>query len=168
MSADDFKDNTVKVTVDENENFVEKIDGSSLNYIFSTEANIDQTSREFVRDIVMSMFDEGCVAIVPVETDIDPETGSYSPHVKLNVKMCEVEWMSGEIPEVCKNQENWTDGPFESIIIDEIKKATGSPNVYITFDKSGILNVIIILKKKKSSIRKMNTGQVSSVIALKM
>ena len=79
-----------------------------------------------------------------------PGTGSYSPHVKLNVKMCEVEWTSGEIPEVCKNQENWTDGPFESIIIDEIKKATGSPNVYITFDKSGILNVIIILKKKKS------------------
>ena len=62
------------VRVDENENFVEKIDGSSLNYIFSTEANIDQTSREFVRDIVMSMFDEGCVALVPTDTNTVPKT----------------------------------------------------------------------------------------------
>ena len=66
------------VRVDENENFVEKIDDSSLNYIFSTEANIDQTSREFVRDIVMSMFDEGCVALVPVQTDTVPKNpGSF-------------------------------------------------------------------------------------------
>ena len=66
------------VRVDENENFVEKIDGSSLNYIFSTEANIDQTSREFVRDIVMSMFDEGCVALVPTDTNTVPKTpGSF-------------------------------------------------------------------------------------------
>jgi hypothetical protein len=66
------------VRVDENENFVEKIKDSSLNYIFSTEANIDQTSREFVRDIVMSMFDEGCVALVPVDTNTVPKTpGSF-------------------------------------------------------------------------------------------
>lgn len=61
------------VRVDENENFIEKIEDSSLNYIFSTEANIDQTSREFVRDIVMSMFDEGCVALVPVDTNTVPK-----------------------------------------------------------------------------------------------
>lgn len=66
------------VRVDENENFVEKIKDSSLNYIFSTEANIDQTSREFVRDIVMSMFDEGCVALVPVDTNTVPKNpGSF-------------------------------------------------------------------------------------------
>lgn len=60
------------VRVDENENFVEKIKGSSLNNIFSIEANLDQTSREFVRDVVLSMFDEGCVALVPVITDKKP------------------------------------------------------------------------------------------------
>lgn len=66
------------VRVDENENFVEKIKDSSLNYIFSTEANIDQTSREFVRDIVISMFDEGCVALVPIDTDTVPKiSGAY-------------------------------------------------------------------------------------------
>jgi hypothetical protein len=61
------------IRVDENENFVEKIQDSSLNYIFSTEANIDQTSREFIRDIVISMFDEGCVALVPTDTNTVPK-----------------------------------------------------------------------------------------------
>lgn len=61
------------VRVDDNENFVEKIDGSSLNYIFSTEANIDQSSREFIRDVVISMFDEGCVALVPTDTETVPK-----------------------------------------------------------------------------------------------
>lgn len=66
------------IRVDENENFVEKIKDSDLNYIFSTEANIDQTSREFIRDVVLSMFDEGCVAIVPVETNVTPSiTGAF-------------------------------------------------------------------------------------------
>ena len=61
------------VRVDENENFVEKFEDSSLNYIFSTEANIDQTSKEFIRDIVLSMFDEGCVALVPTDTNTVPK-----------------------------------------------------------------------------------------------
>lgn len=66
------------IKVDENENFVEKIKDSSLNYIFSTEANIDQTSRMFIMDTVISMFDEGCVALVPVDTDTVPKiTGAF-------------------------------------------------------------------------------------------
>ena len=66
------------IKVDENENFVEKIKGSSLNYIFSTEANIDQTSRMFIMDAVISMFDEGCVALVPTDTDTVPKiTGAF-------------------------------------------------------------------------------------------
>lgn len=66
------------IKVDENENFVEKIKDSDLNYIFSTEANIDQTSREFIRDVVLTMFDEGCVAIVPINADTTPTiTGAF-------------------------------------------------------------------------------------------
>ena len=61
------------VKVDDNENFVSKVDKSSINYIFSTEANIDQTSKEFIRDIVLSMFDEGCVALVPTDTNTVPK-----------------------------------------------------------------------------------------------
>lgn len=51
---------------------------SGLNNCFNLEANVDQTGRAFVQDIVMSMLDEGTVAIVPVDTSIDPmNTGSY-------------------------------------------------------------------------------------------
>lgn len=65
------------VRLDENNRYLEDIN-SGLNNCLSVEANIDQTGRAFIQDVVMSMFDEGCVAIVPVETDIDPEeTDSY-------------------------------------------------------------------------------------------
>jgi hypothetical protein len=56
--------------VDQNGRYKETID-SSLNDIFNLEANLDQTGRDFVQDIVTTMLDEGCVAIVPVETDND-------------------------------------------------------------------------------------------------
>jgi hypothetical protein len=51
---------------------------SDLNSCLTLEANIDQDSRDFIRDIVLSMFDEGSVGIVPTETSADPElTDSY-------------------------------------------------------------------------------------------
>lgn len=65
------------VRLDDNGRFKEEIQ-SGLNTCFNLEANLDQTGRAFVQDIVMSMFDEGCVAIIPVETDKDPDlTDSY-------------------------------------------------------------------------------------------
>ena len=66
------------VRLDENGRFT-SILNSSLNNCLTLEANIDQTGRAFFQDVVMSMLDEGCVAIVPVDTDtdIDPDTGSF-------------------------------------------------------------------------------------------
>lgn len=65
------------VRLDKNDRYLEDMD-SGLNNCLTLEANIDQTSRAFMQDVVMSMFDEGCVAIVPVDTDVDPEdTESY-------------------------------------------------------------------------------------------
>lgn len=55
--------------VDSNNRYKEPIQ-SYLNECLTLEANKDQTSRAFVQDIVMSMFDEGCVAVVPVDTNI--------------------------------------------------------------------------------------------------
>lgn len=63
--------------LDDNGRFESTID-SSLNDCLNLNANIDQTGRAFIQDIVMSMFDEGVVAIVPVDTDKDPNiTDSY-------------------------------------------------------------------------------------------
>ena len=66
--------------VDDDDAFVEKIK-SSLNERLTIEANIDQTGRAFKQDIFLSMLDEGCVSIVPVETSLDPEqSSSYVIH----------------------------------------------------------------------------------------
>lgn len=85
--------------MDNNGRYIEDM-SSGLNDCLTTEANIDQTGRSFIQDVVMSMFDEGAVAIVPVDTSIDPtksnsydilsmRTGKilewYSAHVKVRV-----------------------------------------------------------------------------------
>lgn len=65
------------VRLDEDERYISEID-SGLNYCLEVESNIDQTARAFKQDIVMSMLDEGVVAVVPVDTTVDPRiTGSY-------------------------------------------------------------------------------------------
>lgn len=63
--------------LDDNDRYKENID-STLNNCLTLESNIDQTSRAFMQDVVLSMFDEGSVAIVPVDTIKDPmKTDSY-------------------------------------------------------------------------------------------
>lgn len=65
------------VRLDDNGRYLETID-SGLNNCLSLEANKDQISRSFWIDVVMSMFDEGCVAVVPIDTSINPkESASY-------------------------------------------------------------------------------------------
>lgn len=57
--------------LDKDGRFIEVID-SGLNNCLTLEANVDQTARSFIQDLVISMFDEGCVAIVPVDTTNNP------------------------------------------------------------------------------------------------
>lgn len=85
--------------MDENGRFIESIN-SGLNDALNLNANMDQTGRAFLMDVVMSLFDEGCVAIVPIDTTINPKlsgafdvqtmrTGRiiewYPAHVKIRV-----------------------------------------------------------------------------------
>lgn len=67
------------VKVDLNDNFKEKYSESHLSEALTTEANIDQTGREFIQDLVLTMFDEGVVAAVPVDCDRNPWTGAFDP-----------------------------------------------------------------------------------------
>jgi hypothetical protein len=63
--------------LDENNRFLDTIP-SGLNNCLTIEANTDQTGRAFIQDVVMSLLDEGCVAIVPIDTTFDPNiTSSY-------------------------------------------------------------------------------------------
>lgn len=63
--------------LNENGRFVSAVN-SGLDNCLNLEANVDQTGRAFLQDVVMSMLDEGCVAIVPVDTTLNPNiTGAY-------------------------------------------------------------------------------------------
>lgn len=62
--------------LDENDRYLEPIN-SHLNNCLNVEANIDQTGRAFLLDLYLSLLDEGCVAVVPVETTLNPKVGSF-------------------------------------------------------------------------------------------
>lgn len=80
---------------DEEGRFLKNIP-SSLDYCLNDEANIDQTGRNFIQDVVLSMLDEGHVVIVPVETDDNPDnTGSYTIYTMRVGKV--VEWYSQHV-----------------------------------------------------------------------
>lgn len=69
--------NIQHVRLDDNGRFSSVIE-SGLNNCLTLDANTDQTGRAFIQDVVMSMLDEGCVAIIPVDTTLDPEiTNSF-------------------------------------------------------------------------------------------
>ena len=74
----------------------QSIKDSGLNDCLSLEANIDQTGRAFIQDVVMSMLDEGCVAIVPVDTTDDPDiTMGYDINTMRTGKI--VEWYPAHV-----------------------------------------------------------------------
>ena len=98
--------------VDENGRFKEYI-SSGLDNCLNLEANIDQTGRAFKQDIVESMFDEGVVAMVPVDTTIDPTvTGSYDIQTMRTGKI--LEWYPEHVKVQLYNQKT---GYREEIVL---------------------------------------------------
>lgn len=81
--------------IDENGRFKEPIN-SGLDNCLNLEANIDQTGRAFMQDVVMSMLDEGCVAIVPTDTTLNPiTTTSYDIQTMRTGKI--LEWYPNHV-----------------------------------------------------------------------
>ena len=98
--------------LDKNGRFIEVID-SSLNSCLNLEANIDQTGRAFKQDIVMSMLDEGCVAIVPIDTTINPSvSGSYDINSMRTGKI--LEWYPAHVKVKVYNDQT---GNYEELIL---------------------------------------------------
>ena len=64
------------VKLDENERFIATIP-SGLNNCLTLDTNLDQTGRAFMQDYVMSLLDEGCIAVIPTDTSLNSETGSF-------------------------------------------------------------------------------------------
>lgn len=104
--------------LDENGRFLEVID-SKLNSCLNLEANIDQTGRAFIQDVVMSMFDEGSVAIVPVDTIYDLEKTDSFDVVSLRTGKV-VEWYPAHVKIRAYNDRT---GKKEDIIMPKNKVA---------------------------------------------
>lgn len=87
---------------------------TSLNDCLSLEANLDQTGRAFIQDIVQSMLDEGCVAIIPVDTDIDPDEGSYKIETMRTGKI--LEWYPQHVKVRVYNEQT---GKKEDVLVSK-------------------------------------------------
>lgn len=99
------------VRLDVNDCFTEEI-YSGLDDCLTLEANIDQSGRAFIQDIVMSMCDEGCVAVVPVDTSVNPNTGAYDI---LSMRVGKItEWYTNDIKVKLYNDRK---GKSEEIIV---------------------------------------------------
>lgn len=97
MAVDVAATRIVHAKIDENERFIETIK-TSLNDCLTIEANIDQTGRQFIQDVCMSMFDEGVIAIIPVDTEITPTSSeSFGKDIK-TMRVGEIlEWFPQDV-----------------------------------------------------------------------
>ena len=150
------------VILDVNDRFT-KYKDSKLDYCLSNEANIDQTSRAFIQDIVISVIDEGVIAVCPIDTDYNPNDGSFDietmrtgrivewkpRHVKVRLYNdrtgCKEElWFSKEAVAIMEN-------PFYSVMNEPnstLKRLIEKLNLLDAIDKqsgSGKLDLIIQL-----------------------
>ena len=102
------------VRLDENKRYLEDVN-SAINYALTIEANIDQTGRALIQDIAMSMFDEGCIAVVPIDTTIDPlKSDSYEIQTLRVGKI--IEWYPEHIKVEVYNQRT---GYAEAITVEK-------------------------------------------------
>ena len=100
------------VRLDENDRYIETLD-TTLNECLTLNANVDQTGRAFIQDAVMSMFDEGCVALVITDATNSPVTsGSYKILAMRTGKI--VEWYPKRVKVNVYNDET---GKREDVIL---------------------------------------------------
>ena len=118
MAVDVAAIKIIHARLDENGRFKETIN-SGLNSCLTLSANIDQTGRAFLQDVAMSILDEGCIAVVPVDTDVDiTKTESYDI---LSVRVGKiVEWRPRHVKVRLYNDRS---GRFEELLLHKEKVA---------------------------------------------
>lgn len=129
--ATDVADVAIKhVRLDNNGRYLSTID-SGLNNCLSLEANVDQTGRAFIQDAVFSMLDEGCVALVPIDTTFDPNvTNSYDI---LSIRTGKIlEWSSNNVKVKVYNERT---GQKEEIVVPKRTVAIIENPLYSVFNE---------------------------------
>ncbi len=149
--------------IDDDNRFVGAI-SSSLNNCLNLEANIDQTGRAFMQDVVMSMLDEGSVAIVPVETTFDPsQTTSYDILSMRTGKI--LEWHPNHVKVKVYNERI---GEQEEIMLRKDQVAIVENPLYAVINEHN--STMQRLKRKLSLLDSMDertsTGKLDMIIQL--
>lgn len=159
IALDASSSNIMHVRLDDNQRFLSTID-SGLNNCLTLESNLDQTNRAFMQDVVMSMLDEGCVAIVPIETSYIPKfdihtmrTGKITQWYPKHVKVLVYNEFVGRKEEVMvlKDKIAIVENPFYSIINEPnstMQRLVRKLNILDIIDEqsgSGKLDLIIQL-----------------------
>lgn len=142
------------VRLDKNNRFVSVLD-SGLNNCLTTEANTDQTGRAFLQDVVLSMLDEGCVAMVPIDTDDNPDiTGSYKIETMRTGKI--LEWHPEHIKVRAYNEKT---GWKEDILVPKKRAAIVENPLYAVINEPNStmqrlirkLNLLDVVDEQSSS-----------------
>ena len=135
------------VRLDKNGRFLEEIN-SGLNNCLTLSANADQTGRAFKQDVVMSMLDEGCVAIVPTDTTMNPKvTDSYDIETMRVGKI--IQWRPQHVQvriyneQTGKKEELWLPKKMVAIVENPLYAVMNEPNSTMQrlIHKLGLLDI---------------------------
>lgn len=151
------------VRLDENNRYMDDV-SSGLNYCLTTEANIDQTARSFIQDIVLSMLDEGVVAVVPVETSSSPlATGTYEIFSMRTAKI--IEWYPESVRVNLYNQQH---GKKEEIVVPKKMVAIIENPMYSVMNEpnSTMQRLIRKLSLLDAIDEENSTGKLNLIIGL--
>lgn len=154
----------VHAKIDEDKNYVSQIP-SGLNSCLTLEANVDQTGRAFITDLVQSMFDEGCVAVVPTDTNYDPTTLSESYDI-LEMRTGKIlSWFPSEVVVHLYNERK---GKFEDVRLPKSSVAIiENPFYSIMNEPNSILQRLIRTINKLDTYNEQSTsGKLDLIIQL--
>lgn len=147
------------VRLDANDRYLEEID-SDMNNCFKLEANIDQTGRAFFQDVVLSMFDEGCIAICPIDTDDDPNWSNDKTRGSFDIQTMRVgrivEWFPQKVKVRVYNELN---GKKEEVVYSKTAVAIIENPLYAVMNEPNStlqrlvrkLNLLDVIDEKNSS-----------------
>ena len=148
--------------VDDNNKYLEDIN-SDLNYALTISANIDQTGRALTKDLVLSMFDEGVVAVTPVVTDRNPDDGTFKIYELRTGKI--VEWFPKHIRVEVYNDNNGLKQQF--IVPKETTAIVENPFYSVMNEPNSTLQRLIRVLNQIDRLNEQNSaGKMDLIIQL--
>lgn len=151
------------VRVDDEDRYQETITGP-LNRLFSLEANLDQTGRALIRDIVVSMCDEGAVALVPTDTDVPPYATDAFKVYKARVGKI-VEWYPHSVRVEVYNENT---GMKEQIVVEKRFTPIFENPFYTTMNEPNSISqrLIRVLNQLDRTNEQNSAGKIDLLIQL--